>query len=163
MIPIATASTDERLPVVVEGFDAAGGWPMRAESHDLVPAFVEGVVQAAERNVRAVLRSTEDALEANLEIRTRGSVQDLAQLLLDLIGARQRSVVGEQQIEIGALLARRLLPCAQEQPAFAAANAAKLGAGTKEDLTPELIEARIGELDDVKRVVCRRSPHSAAR
>ena len=144
MIPISATSTDERLPVVVEGFDSAGGWPMRAESHDLVPAFVEGVVQAAERNDGSVLCSTEDALEADLEVRARGGVQHLAQLLLDLIGTRQRSVVGEQEIEIGALLARRILPCAQEQPAFAAANAAKLGAGTEEDIPPEFIEARVG-------------------
>ena len=57
---------------------------MRAERHDLVPAFVEGVVQAAERNDGSVLRSTEDALEADFEIRARGCVQDLTELLLDL-------------------------------------------------------------------------------
>ncbi len=73
MISIATPSADERLPVVVEGFDSAGGWPVRAERHDLVPPFVEGVVQAAERNVGAVLCATENALETDLEVRTRGA------------------------------------------------------------------------------------------
>src|SRR5262249_37103414 len=163
VISIPASSADERLPIVVEGFDPACGGSMFSERDDFVAALVESIVQAAKRNAGSILRSAQDALKADLERRARGGVQDLPQLLLDLIGPRQRTVVGEQGLEVHALLGRRLFPGTQQQPTFAAANGAKLGAGTEEDLTAELIEAGVGELDDMEWVVNDRSVLEADR
>src|ERR1019366_1441407 len=45
VIAVAASATDEGLPVVIERFESSDGRPVLGESDDLVPAFVERVVQ----------------------------------------------------------------------------------------------------------------------
>src|ERR1019366_2519794 len=75
VIAVAASATDEGLPVVIERFESSDGRPVLGESHDLVPAFVERVVQTPQGGNVAPGGPTQDALQPDLDRRAIGSVQ----------------------------------------------------------------------------------------
>src|SRR5882672_5269682 len=113
---------------------------MLGEGDDAVPAFVEDVVESAKRSMREAARPSEDPREALLDCGAVGRGKHLAELLFDLVGARERPIVREQLAELDALLVRRSLPRAQQQPSSARADGAQLVARAEEDLATQLIE-----------------------
>src|ERR1019366_6332330 len=66
VIAVAASATDKGLPVVIERFESSDGRPVLGESDDLVPAFVERVVQTPQGGNVAPGGPTQDALQPDL-------------------------------------------------------------------------------------------------
>ena len=86
---------------------------MLGQGEDLVPALVDDVVQATQGHDVASGSTAQDALQADLHGSAVGSVEDLAQLLLDLVGPGQSPVVGECRLDGGFVRVGGALPGAQ--------------------------------------------------
>ncbi len=116
MVAIAACASNESLPIVVERLNATGRRSVHGEGHDLVPAFVERVVESAERTNGVRARSTKDVCEALLHRGAVGGGEDLAELLLDLVGASEDSILREKLMKPSALGGGRSLPRLQQEP-----------------------------------------------
>ena len=104
MVAIAAWAPNEGLPVVVERLDAPGGRAMHGEGDDLVPAFVKRVVESSQGPDGVGARSPKNVSEPLLHRGAIGRGEDLAKLLLDLVGASQCSILrdrGSQRRSMG--------------------------------------------------------------
>ena len=63
VVAVASSAADERLPVGVQGLDAARRRPVLAERDDLAPVGAQRVVQAAHRDVGPALGAKQDVGE----------------------------------------------------------------------------------------------------
>ena len=97
---------------------------MFAEGDDLVPPFIQGVVNLAQGRNGSTLGSPEDASQPELHVALRWRVEDVSEFLLDLVRPCERPVAGQDDGEVGALGFADALPCTEQQPAFATPNAA---------------------------------------
>src|SRR5580698_9475399 len=99
MVSVASAATDERLPVAVERFDAAGGRVMLAECDDGVEVLAERVVELAHRDVRSLLSAIEHVPKAGHHRVLVRCFEDPTQLLDDLVGAGELAVEREESMK----------------------------------------------------------------
>src|SRR5512142_3352873 len=148
MVAVAAGAAHEGLPVVVQRLEPAGRRAVFGEREDLFAMFLEGLVEAAKRS-RLVARGTEEDPPQSLVHRCSiGCGEDLAELLLDLVAARERAVVVEHFAEASEVAVGVPLPGAEEKPSTAAPDRAQLGAGAEEDVPPKLVEHLAGERHD---------------
>src|SRR5690606_37740141 len=122
MIAVAAASTHERLPVVVERFDAPRWRVVLAERHDLVHVALQRLVQLAHGHVVPSLRATQDVPEPIVEALAIGRAQDGAELFDELIGSAEFAIESKEPPQVRSLLFIRLVPRAKHEPACALAD-----------------------------------------
>jgi hypothetical protein len=133
MIAISAATPDESFPVLVEGFDAACGRVVFAESDDLFEMRFEGLVKLAHGHVVSALGTPQDAPDSVKHGLSIGGVQHGSQLLDELIGASQLTVELKERTQPATLLVAAVVPGAQNEPASPATDLTKLGASSEED------------------------------
>jgi hypothetical protein len=83
VIAIAARASDERIPVVLERLESSDRRAVLSESDDLVPAFVERVVQTPQGGKIATGGPAQNALQPDLHAPAIGGAQHVAELLFD--------------------------------------------------------------------------------